>query len=329
MSDLSQPRLSFHKNTFFELETGRQTLFIDPVFSRERRGRRVADELRDCDYLLATSLTPWFEDVLDALDEGTATFIGSPRITRFVSQELGLRGSRLLDLEPWERASEKGLRITAFPIWASIGMERSIREGSAILRDVTNVFPQGPRDLPLMRNARSMIDFGVRGVTQLLGTISTLGNQSRALGNVGEAFNFDMGQLTGGRPGLGYVIELEGFQTLMHFADGIHAGTSDDDLEDIADACEPDVLTLHVGGRDVEPYVRAARILRPKTILLYRSKDPYAAGRRGQTVPMSHFIGAIEEGAPESEVLQLRRGESYLLQSVEAREKKLAPQQSE
>ena len=65
MSDPSQTSLTFHKNTFFELKTDAYTIFVDPVFSRERRGRRVADEVRGCDYLLATSMTPWFDDTLD------------------------------------------------------------------------------------------------------------------------------------------------------------------------------------------------------------------------------------------------------------------------
>ncbi len=323
MPDKSQPSLTFHKNTFFELKTNRQTMFIDPVFSRQRRGRRVADEIRDCDYLLSTSMSPWFDDCLDVLDEGDATFVGLPRMTSYVSQELGLRKQRLLDLEPWERASDDGVRITALPILSSIGMERSIAEGASILRDVSNVFPDGPNKLPIGRNARQMVDMGLRGLTQMFGAMTNVGGQTlggQTLGGpncpvsrMGEVFNVDLQRFTGGRPGLGYLFELEGYVSVMHLADGIHDGTDDDDLEDIADLSEPDVLVLHVGGRDIAPYVRAVRTLAPRTVLLYRSRDPYTTGRRGQTVPMSQFVGAIEEDAPRTEVIHLRKGDAFVL----------------
>jgi L-ascorbate metabolism protein UlaG (beta-lactamase superfamily) len=315
MSNPAQARLIFHKNSFFELATPSRTLFIDPVFSHERRGRRVADEVRTCDYVLATSMTPWFEDVLDVLDACDATFVGSHRLTRFVSSELGLKKSRLLDLEPWERASEAGLRITALPISASIGMENAIEEGTSIVRDISNIFPRGATRIPLLGAALPLFDNGMRNATRLLQGVTSIG-QPRAFGRVGDMLGVDVGQITGGRPGLGFLFELDGFPSLMHLADGVHAATSDDDLDDIADVAEPDVLVMHVSGMDVEPVVRAVRTLRPKTVLLYRSRDPYAAGRRGQTLPISSFIGAIEEGAPGTEALHMRKGDAYILAAI-------------
>lgn len=320
MSDPSKLNLTFHKNTFFELTTDRYTLFVDPVFSRERRGRRVADEIRDCDYLFVTSTTPWFDDALDVLDEGEATLVAAPRVTRYISQELGLRRRRLLDLEPWERASESGFRVTALPIWASIGMERSIRESASILKDISNVFPNGSERLPFGRNARNMIDGGLKSLTNMVGSLANLTGQSRALDNVGSTFNVDLGRFTGGRPGLGFLFEFDGFHSLMHLADGVHAAISDEDLEDIADVCEPDVLLLHIGGREIDPVVRAVRTLNPRTVLLYRSRDPYTAGRRGQTRPLGHFIDAIEEDAPRTEVVQLRKGDSFLIKRSDSKE---------
>lgn len=324
MSNSAQARLIFHKNSFFELATPTRTLFIDPVFSHERRGRRVADEVRSCDYVLATSMTPWFEDALDVLDSCEATFVGTHRLTRFVSSELGIKKSRLLDLEPWERASESGLRITALPITASIGMEGAIEEGTSIVKDLGNIFPRGATRIPLLGSALPMFDNGFRNATRMVQGVSSIG-QPRAFGRVGDMLGVDVGQITGGRPGLGFLFEPLGFPTLMHLADGIHAGTSDDDLEDIADVCEPDVLVVHVSGMDVEPVVRAVRVLRPKTVLLYRSRDPYAAGRRGQTLPISSFIGAIEEGAAGTEALHMRKGDAYILAASASDAKAPAP----
>jgi len=317
MSNSAQARLIFHKNSFFELATPTRTLFIDPVFSHERRGRRVADEVRSCDYVVATSMTPWFEDALDVLDACDATFVGTHRLTRFVSSELGIKKSRLLDLEPWERASESGLRITALPITASIGMESAIEEGTSIVKDVSNIFPRGATRIPLLGSALPLFDNGLRNATRMFEGVSSIG-QPRAFGRVGDMLGVDVGQITGGRPGLGYLFEPLGFPTLMHLADGVHPATSDDDLEDIADVCEPDVLVMHVSGMDVEPVVRAVRVLRPKTVLLYRSRDPYAAGRRGQTLPISSFIGAIEEGAAGTEALHMRKGDAYILAAASA-----------
>lgn len=313
MTNSAQARLIFHKNSFFEIVTPSRTLFIDPVFSHERRGRRVADQVRACDYVLATSMTPWFEDALDVLDTCEATFVGTHRLTRFVASELDVKKARLLDLEPFERASEAGMRITALPISASIGMENAIEEGTSIVKDMSNIFPRGQLSrIPLIGSAMPMFDSGIAQATRLFGNLSSVG-QPRALGRVGDMLGVDVGKITGGRPGLGYLFELDGYPTVMHLADGVHAGTSDDDLEEIADTCEPDILVVHVAGMDVEPLVRAVRTLNPRTVLLYRSRDPYAAGQRGQALPMSSFLGAVEEGASKVAALHLRKGESYAL----------------
>jgi L-ascorbate metabolism protein UlaG (beta-lactamase superfamily) len=318
MSNAGPARLTFHKNTFFELNTPSRTVFIDPVFSHERRGRRVADEVRKCDYVVATSMTPWFEDVLDVLDESDATFVASQSLTRLASRELGLKRKRLLDLEPWERASEQGLRITALPISASIGVESAIEEGSSILKDVSNIFPRGASRIPVVGSALPMVDMGLANASRMLATLTALGRPTRSMGRVGDVLGVDVGQLTGGRPGLGYLFELEGFPSVMHLADGVHGGTSEDDLEDIADICEPNVLLLHVQGMDVEPVVRAVRALHPKTVVLYRSRDPYAEGRRGQTLPINAFVGAVEEGAANVEALHMRKQDTYVLEPLSA-----------
>jgi len=321
MSNSSETKLTFHRRTFFELTTPERTLFIDPVFSHRRRGRRVADKVRSCDYVLSTSMTLWFDDVLDVLEECDATYVSTPQLRRYVARELDLKRSRLLDLEAWERASEAGLRITALPITASIGMEQAIGEGASIIRDIQGVFPRGSMRVPLLGGALPMLDSGLDTLTRMLSNVGTL-QRPRTMDRVGDMFGIDIGEMTGGRPGIGFLIEVDGFRSVMHLADGVHEGTSEDDLDDIADVCEPDVLILHASGMDVGPVVRAARALNPKTVLLYRARDPYRASRRIRTLPISSFIGAIEEGATGCEALQLADGDTYVLEAKSKDEEK-------
>ncbi len=310
---MSNPEIVFVRNTFFEIRTGSRVLFIDPVFTRRRRGRRVLDELRPADIVLATSMTPWFEDVLDVLDDGDATFVATPRLCRMASRELGLERDRTLDLEPWERASEEGLRITAMPISGSIGMESAIDEGASLARDIGSIFPSPSRSLPLLGSTITLLDDGVRNVTRVVDGFGVI-RRPRSLGRVGDLLGLDMGRLVGGRPGLGYLIEIDGYPSVLHLADGVHLTTEEEDLEEMAEVQRPDVAIVHVGGSDVEPLVRAVRILEPRTLLLYRSRDPYAAGRRERTLPMSSFVGAVEEDAPDTDVIHLRPGDAFVLE---------------
>ncbi len=318
MSQNSQTRITFHEHTFFEVQCPGRTLFIDPVFSHSRRGRRVADPVRGADYLLLTSATPWFDDALDVLEASEATVIATPRLCRQIGKELGLDRERLLDLEAWERASEQGLRVTALPISASLGAEASIEEGASILRDVANVFPQPRmRNNPILGALSPLLDLGTQTSSRALGMIGTP-RSMRSLDRVNDLLGVDVTRVARGRAGLGFLLEMDGFPSVMHLADGVHAMTSDADLEDIAEVCAPGVLIMQADGMSVEPVVRAARILEPKTVLLYRARDPYAQGRRGQTLPVGHFLSAIEEGAPDCEALHLRKGDSFVLDPAPA-----------
>jgi L-ascorbate metabolism protein UlaG (beta-lactamase superfamily) len=313
MNQIAQSRLTFHDHTFFELTLPGCTLFIDPVFSHDRRGRRVADPVRSADYVLLTSTTPWFDDAVDVLDGSDATLVATPKICRTAAREIGLEKKRQLDLEPWERASEKGLRITALPIFGSLGMEGSIDEGASILRDMTNIFPQSRSRLPFLNALNPLMQIGTQTGNRALGMLTSAG-QLRSLDRVNDMLGVDVTRVASGRSGLGFLFEIEGHPSLLHLADGVHAMTQDDDLEEMAEVCKPDILVVQAEGADVEPVVRAARILEPKTVLLYRARDPYAQGRRSQTLPVGSFLAAIEEGASQSEALHLRKGDSFLLE---------------
>jgi L-ascorbate metabolism protein UlaG (beta-lactamase superfamily) len=317
MNQTGQTRITFHKNTFFELSIPGRTLFIDPVFSQSRRGRRVVGQTRSADYVLLTSSTPWLDDALDVLEDSEATLVASPRLCKQIARELDLDRKRQLDLEAWERASEDGMRITALPITASLGMEGSMQEGAAMLQDFTNVFPKSQSRLPLIGSIEPLLRSTMQTGTRALGMLGS-NPQLQSLGRVNDMLGLDVVKVAQGRSGLGYYFEFDGYPSVMHLADGVHGMTSDDDLEDIADACEPSILIMQADGMEVEPVVRAARILEPKTVLLYRARDPYAERRKGQTQPMGNFLAALEEGAPSSEALQLRKGDTFVLEKLAA-----------
>jgi L-ascorbate metabolism protein UlaG (beta-lactamase superfamily) len=312
MNQPVQSRITFHEHTFFELSIPGRTLFIDPVFSQTRRGRKVPGQVRGADYVLLTSATPWLDDALDVLDSCEATVVTSARLCRQISRELELDRKRELDLEPWERASEDGLRITAVPITASLGMEGSIEEGASILRDMTNVFPQSRSRLPLLGAVNPLLQAGSQLGSRAMGMFNSA-SQMRSLDRVNDMLGLDVTSIARGRSGVGFFFEVEGHPSVLHLADGVHAGTSDDELEDIADVCQPKILIMQADGTELEPVVRAARVLQPATVLLYRARDPYAQGRKGQVLPMGQFLAAIEEGAPKCETLHLRKGDSFVL----------------
>jgi hypothetical protein len=191
-------------------------------------------------------------------------------------------------------------------------MEGAINEGVSIVQDVQNIFPKGMTRLPLLSAAMPMLQDGFRNSSRLLGNMGSI-SQPRSVDRIGDLVGIDVGRFTGGRPGLGFLFEVDGYGSLMHLADGVHEATSEDDLEDMADVCQPDVLVMQASGMAVEPLVRAARILGPKKVLLYRSRDPYRRGQRGQTLPISSFVGALEEGAPDCKVIHLRKGNGHSL----------------
>jgi hypothetical protein len=110
----------------------------------------------------------------------------------------------------------------------------------------------------------------------------------------------------------------------------VHEGTDERDLEEIADLADVDVLVVEAIGSSVAPIVRAARILAPRTVLLFRSEDPYRRGRRSQALPVSAFADAVlEDRGDDVEAIALRPGDRYVLSTATAQggkeEKKSAP----
>lgn len=287
----NQISLSFHGKTFIEIAAPGVTVFLDPVFSTERRGRRVRGDTRPADYVLVTQEGDDFEDVLDVLEDSDATLVGADRVCRTAQRELHLDRNRVLDLAEWERASQDDLRVTAVPIFSASLMD----EGMSFVDELAGMSP-----LP---RALSSLPFG---------------RSARALSNVPQMIRGEVSRAVRGKAGLGYLFEL-GSARLLHLAAGIHGGTDERDLEDIAALGEVDVLTVDVGARSVEPLVRAARIFRPRTLLLYRSYDAYGRGRRAQALPLSAFVEAVREDRGEAtEALALRPGDRFVLEAPTA-----------
>lgn len=304
MSTNDEATLTFHGSTFVELSckqaTSQTTVFIDPVFSSSRRGRRLRGDTRPCDYVLVTQEGDNFDDVLDLLEDCEATLVGDPRVCRAAHAELKLGRGRTLDLEAYERASDDCFKLTAVPIFAASLLD----DGLGLLEELTDMSPLArilPRDV--RRAPRAGAQLGLRSV-EALGALPFIGN--------GLMRNLR------GKPALGYLFDLAQGQKVLHLANGVHGATDERDLEDIASLGAPDVLLIDVGNQGVEPVVRAVRVFAPQTVLLYRSHDPYARGRRAmaQAQPIKAYLEAIDEDqGDEVEALHLREGDRYVLAS--------------
>lgn len=267
--------LSYHGGGFIEALHQGIRVFVDPVFSQARRGRRSRGETRACDYVLVSHISDSFEDVLDLLeDHDSATLVGSMDVCRTARRELRLDRDRTLDLEGWERARDADVRITALPATlptpASAGLGWAQGVGDAVEAEVSRMFARSPLAALPTRGLRALgrMPFGLSGTPA-----------------VGEA-------------ALGFSLELGG-ATVILLGQGVHDATDERDLEDIADLGAIDTLALEATG-SVGAVVRAVRILAPKRVCLYRAHDPYGRGRRalalgGAGLPLSAYVDAIGE----------------------------------
>ena len=293
MSTNEEAAITFHGSTFLELSFQQTTLFVDPVFSSTRRGRRLRGATRPCDYVFVSDPGDSFDDVLDLLEDSKdAILVGAERTCRMVQGELGLGRKRLLDLEPWERASEDSFRVTAVPLVKPSMVDESM----AMLEDLGGaglgrILPRGASRVPMA---------GVSAGLRVLGALPFLGDElSRNLR---------------GRPALGFLFELGAGQRILHLADGIHNASDERELEDIASLSAVDTILLDVGSQGVDAVVRALRLFQFGTVLLFRSQDPYARGRRAAPQPVHAYIEAIQEDLGDAvEALHFREGDRFVL----------------
>jgi hypothetical protein len=183
---------TFHGSTFVEVAFAGTTLFVDPVFSSARRGRRQRGSTRPCDYLLWTDGGESLDDALDVLEDAEdAVFVGSTGACKIARSELRLERDRSVDLEPWERASGEGCKITAIPV----SIASPFDEGVASLEDLA--IGAGRAGLGLGRRGLEEGDRMGAG----LGRIPVLGDLAR--GRALSALPDVLGAFTGALSSLG------------------------------------------------------------------------------------------------------------------------------
>lgn len=283
--------ITFHGGTFVEVAYRDVKLFVDPSFASTRRGRRLRGETRDCDYVLVTRMGETFDDALDVLeDHDDAVLVGPAKACRLAREELRLGRGRTLDLEAWERASDEAFRVTAVPVFAPSPFD----DGASVMEELAeNVVGLGRllEDLPM--------------ASATLRQLRTIARAPRVPGGLG---------MQAGRPGLGWLLQMTGGPSILHLANGVHEGTDERDLEEIADLADVDVLVVEATGSSVAPVVRAVRVLGPGAVLLFRSEDPYRRGRRSQALPVSAFADAVREDRGDAvDAVALRAGDRYVV----------------
>jgi hypothetical protein len=283
--------ITFHGGSFVEVAYRGVTLFVDPQFAATRRGRRQRTSTRGCDYVLVTRMGEHFDDALDVLeDHEGATLVGSARACRTAREELRVARGRTLDLEAWERANDDAFRLTAVPAFSPSPFD----DGLSVMEELGD---------SVIGLGRLMEDLPIAAST--IRQLRTMTRAPRGGGNLG---------INPGRPGLGWLLELTGGQSILHLANGVHEGTDERDLEEIADLAAVDVLVVEATGASVAPIVRATRILSPGAVLLFRSEDPYRRGRRSQALPVSAFADAVrEDRGDDVEAVALRSGDRYVV----------------
>lgn len=290
--------LAYHGNGFIEATHKGVRVFVDPVFSQTRRGRRARAETRPCDFLLVSHVGDAFEDALDLLeDQDSATLVGSMDACRTARRELRIDRERTLDLEEWERATDGDVRITALPITlptpASAGLGWAQNVGEAVEAEFSRMLARSP-----------------------LAALPTRGMRALARMPLGRGFG---GAPTVGEAALGFSLEL-GDATVVLLGQGVHDATDERDLEDIADLGAIDTLALEATG-SVGAVVRAVRVLEPKRVCVYRAHDPYGRGRRalalaGGGMPLSAYIDAIsEDQSGRVEARALKPGDTIALRA--------------
>jgi hypothetical protein len=280
--------ITFHGERFLEIEHGTARIFLDPVFGQTRRGRRSRGGTRACDYLLVTAPSEAFEDALDVLeDHEQATLVSTMALCREARRELRVARDRTVDLEAFERAGDGEIRITAIPLVqptpASSGLAFMEGLGETLEAEVQRALSRSP-----------------------FGAFPTRGLRSLGRLPIGAG-------PTVGDPALGFLVEVGG-ATIALLGQGIHDGTDERDLEDLASLGAIDVVALEAAS-SIGSVVRAVRILEPRVVLLYRGHDPYGRGRRalalrGGDVPVSSYVDAIaEDQGREVEARVLRPGD--------------------
>lgn len=265
----------------FSLTHRELVILVDP----RSTGRRGGPELPDTvDYVLQTQSHPDVQDGIEfTLDERPESLlVAPPAACGRVQRALDLPEDRLLDLQAWERARSELVRITALPTPVPT------------LGDLGPAFG-GPLPGDPLRLA-----------SDLLRNLPFAGTLEAAAGLAGLHTN------------QGFALELTDGPTIAFLGEALAGRPPRRWLEDIGDVVTPDVLIAAASGPLVEGLVWANRELKPRLVLLYRARDPYGQDALFPALPMNRFIEALQEDAPDVEVLHVRKGDRYVFEAPPA-----------
>jgi L-ascorbate metabolism protein UlaG (beta-lactamase superfamily) len=277
---------------------GRPRIDLDPHLPAGLDDRDDALAALRTDFvLLSSGRQRALDDALDLLDASAqAVLVATPALCDRADRLLDLE-DRLVDLADWDRVSLGGLTITGLPA------SRPGLPGADLLPGFDRL--PGVDRLPGMDR--------LPDPTSLLSEAT--GTLGRALGGL---------PMLGGLPGAGLLgadrsggtrravhVEIEGGPRVLLAADNLCGGSPDRWLDEVADALSVDVLVASVAGERLDGLVHAVRTLKPRRVVLYRDHDPYEWAGRSQ--PMARFVEALEEDAPEVDVVHLRVGEELAL----------------
>lgn len=247
-----------------------------------RASRRREPEIPEAvDYVLQTQHHADVQQGVEITLERRAdsVLVGPPSSCGRAQRALDLPEERILDLQAWERAKSELVRITALP--------------APVLGDLGGL-PGGLPGDPL------------RMVSEVLRNLPFAGTVEAAAGVLG------LGTVQG------YGLELTDGPSIVLLGEMLAGRPPRRWLDDVADVVRTDVLVAAATGPMVEGLVWANRVLQPRLVLLYRARDPYGPDSLVPALPMGRFVEALEEDAPDLEVVHLRDGERYVFEAPTA-----------
>jgi hypothetical protein len=263
------------------------TIAVDPWLATESTGRRKKKtaEAPAFDFvLLADPGEGAFDEVLDVLEGSDAVLIGPPGRCDDASRELGGKPESYMDLVPGESA-----RCAVFGVTA-VGTDG----GGALpgFNEVTSTVSGVGRTFGL--HAEPPV-----GLTDMLGKLPFMSALS----------SFRMGS----QAKLGYLLSFEGGPNVLVAGEAFVGAPDLAMLDEVSELDEVDVLVAAADGDDVGGLIWGVREMEPKTVVLYRTRDPYGLGSRRPALPIRRFVEALDEDSPDTEVVFLRKGKSHAL----------------
>ncbi|MCK6507536.1 hypothetical protein L6R53_29915 [Myxococcota bacterium] len=283
---------------------GRPRIDLDPRLPSGADDRDPAVAALPVDFVVLTQgRQAALDDALDLLDaRPEAVLVAAPALCDRADRLLDLDG-RLVDLGDWDRVSFGGVTVTGLPPSRPGLPGADLLPGMDRLPGVDRLpgMDRLPDPTSLLSEATGTLGRALGGLPLLGGLPGVEGLAAGAWGGAGRA--------GGERRALH--LAVEGGPRVLLAADNLCGASPDRWLDDVAEVLEVDVLVASVAGDRVDGLVHAVRTLKPRRVVLYRDHDPYE--RAGRSQPMARFVEALEEDAPEVDVVHLRAGEELAL----------------